>query len=473
LDPDDNPYLVFESLNAKGKPLTQADLIRNYFFMRIHVDRQDATYNEFWHPMQVSLGENLTEFIRHYLMKEGSIVKQSDVYFALKDRVTPSNATEYLENLKKFSVYYQRLIYPEFEPEPKIQRYLRRLNRIEVTTAYPILLTFYSAYSSGIISLSEFVNVLKTLENYLLRRFVCGIPTNQLNKIFATLYSQITSKGEGNLLKGLRNSLQTKGYPKDSEFLARFREARFYGAGDRLIKTKLIWESLEEWQGHKEVVAFDDLSIEHIMPQTPTVWWKEHLGSNWEEIYEFLLHTIGNLTLTAYNTELSNDNFLEKQQFYKDSHLSLNRYFENLSAWSRKEIEDRSEYLANIALQIWPYFGEDSLGTSDQKIETISKPTKLTILGQNFAVQSWRDVLEKTMNTISDLEPAMFDIIAQNFPRYVGRDKSKFRETRSLQNGYYIEVHLNSNTIQRFCTNAMETVELTSEDWSVALNKET
>src|SRR6185437_6665416 len=143
LDADDNPYLVFESLNAKGRPLTQADLIRNYFFMRIHVDKQDEVYNLYWHPMQTSLGESLTEYIRHFLMRGGSIIKQGDVYYSLKESISTTNAIDYLKELKKYSVYYQRLIYPEFEPDVELQKYLRRLNRIEVTTAYPLLLNFY------------------------------------------------------------------------------------------------------------------------------------------------------------------------------------------------------------------------------------------------------------------------------------------------------------------------------------------
>ncbi|MBI4681154.1 MAG: DUF262 domain-containing protein, partial [Nitrospirae bacterium] len=140
LDADDNPYLVFESLNAKGRPLTQADLIRNYFFMRIHVDKQEEVYNEYWQPMQTGLNDNLTEYIRHFLMRGGNIVKQSDVYYALKENVSTINAVDYLKDLQRFSVYYQRLIYPEFEPEEDLQKYFRRLNRIEVTTAYPFLL---------------------------------------------------------------------------------------------------------------------------------------------------------------------------------------------------------------------------------------------------------------------------------------------------------------------------------------------
>lgn len=467
LDTDDNPYLVFESLNAKGRPLTQADLIRNYFFMRIHVDKQDEVYNSFWHPMQTALNENLTEYIRHFLMRGGTIIKQGDVYYALKESVSTTNAIDYLKELKKYSTYYQRLIYPEFETDLELQKYFRRLNRIEVTTAYPLLLSFYSNYADNKITKDEFVTILKTLENYLIRRFVCNVPTNQLNKIFPTVYPQIETKYPTNIIEGFKTVLQGRGYPKDNEFFLRFRETKFYGGGDRQIKTKLILETLEEKFAHKEAVPFENLTIEHIMPQTLSEWWQRQIGTDWEETHDLFLHTIGNLTLTAYNAELSNDNFPTKQETYKESHLELNKYFGDINSWTRTEIEQRAEVLAKQALEVWNYFGQENSTPTDIQEVTGTTPTGLKILGQRFEVDSWRDVMEQTLNTVADLEPEKFDVIAHNFPRYVGKDKNKFRAIRELQNGYFIEMNLSAQSIQKLCHQAMETIELTSEDWSI------
>lgn len=471
LDTDDNPYLVFESLNAKGRPLTQADLIRNYFFMRIHIEEQDKVYNDYWQPMQTALNESLTEYIRHFLMRDGNIIRQNDVYYALKERVSATNAIDYLTELQKYSVYYQRLIYPEFEPEEDLQKYFRRLNRIEVTTAYPLLLNFYGDYTANKISKADFIAILKTLENYLIRRFVCNVPTNQLNKIFPPVYSLLTTKHQDNVAEGVKAILQNKGYPKDNEFNTRFKETKFYGAGDRQIKTKLILETLEESFAHKESVPFDNLTVEHVMPQTLSEWWQNHLGKDWEETHELFLHTIGNLTLSAYNTELSNDDFTTKKQIYSESHLELNKYFAPLSSWTRPEIEKRAETLVRQALEIWSYFGQESTALSDLKEVTGTTPTELKILGQHFQVQTWRDVLEQTLNTVADLEPEKFEVIAHNFPRYVGKDKNKFRAIRQLQNGYFIEVNMSAQSIQKLCYQAMETIELTSEDWSVTVSK--
>lgn len=467
LDADDNPYLVFESLNAKGRPLTQADLIRNYFFMRIHFEKQDEVYKTYWHPMQTALNEDLTEYIRHFLMRGGNIIKQGDVYYALKENVSTSNAIDYLKDLKKFSVYYQRLKFPEFEPEIELQKLFRRLNRIEVTTAYPLLLNFYSNYDEGKISKADFAVILKTLENYLIRRFVCNVATNQLNKIFPAVYPAITSKYPDNIVEGFKNVLQGRGYPKDNEFFLRFRETKFYGGGDRVVKTKLILETLEDSYAHKEAVPFDNLTVEHVMPQTLSEWWQKELGEDWEETHDLFLHTIGNLSLTAYNTELSNDDFPTKKKTLNESHLELNKHFSSLPNWTRKEIEQRAELLAKKALEIWNYFGQDNSTPTDLQEVTGTTPFALKILGQHISVGSWRDVMEKTLNAVADLEPEKFEVIAHNFPRYLGKDKNKFRAIRELENGYFIEVNLSAQSIQKLCYQAMETIELTSDEWQV------
>lgn len=467
LDTDDNPYLVFESLNAKGRPLTQADLIRNFFFMRIHIDNQEEVYKSYWLPMQTALNEDLTEFIRHYLMKDGNIVRQGDVYYALKDNVSTTNATDYLKKLKEYSVYYQRFKYPEFEQDRELQRMFMRLNRIEVTTAYPLLLNFYNNYSEGIFDKNGFVTILKTLENYLIRRFVCNIASNQLNKIFPTVYPLIKNNYPNNIIEGFKTILQSKGYPKDNEFFLRFRETKFYGGGDRVVKTKLILETLESSFNHKETVPFDNLTIEHVMPQTLSEWWQGHLGEDWDETHNLYLHTIGNLTLTAYNTELSNDDFPIKKQTLNESHLEINKYFAEIPSWTRTEIEKRAEILAKKALDIWSYFGHENSSPTDIHEVTGTTPFGLKILGQHFEVKTWRDVMEQTFNVIADLEPEKFEVIAHNFPRYVGKDKNKFRAIRQLQNDYFIEVNLSAQSIQKLCYQAMETIELTSDDWEV------
>lgn len=464
LDPDDNPHLVFESLNAKGRPLTQADLIRNFFFMRIHIKEQETVYEQYWKPMQGSLGENMTEFIRHFLMKDGLNVKQNEIYFSVKEITSKNDALEYMKNLSLFSSYYVKLLAPSKESNKKVERTLSRLNRIEATTVYPFLLNCYHDYNQNRISDVQFVEIISIIENFLIRRFVCNVPTNQLNKIFPNLYNQLRHDSFDAFIQALKDNLQSKNYPRDEEFRSRLTDTKLYGSGDRGRKTKLILESIEEYFDHKEQVQLDSLTVEHVMPQTLTQSWQEYIGEEWELIHDLYLHTIGNLTLTGYNSELSNDDFDTKKDRLRQSHLEINKYFDKVTSWKKEDIEQRAAYLAEICLNIWPYFGNEH---REEVTVTGTTPKQLYILGQQFEVRSWRDVLENTMNTIAELEPDKFDQIMLQFPRFVGQDKKKFRAIRQLKNGAYIEVNLSAQSIQRFCIQVIEEIELTSEDWNV------
>ncbi len=363
LDEKEDPYVVFESLNAKGRSLSQADLIRNYFLMKIHTNKQEEIYSTFWRPMEETLGEeNLTEFMRHYLMmRRGDFVKKGEVYYNLRDYVEKENAVEALKTLSRFSTYYAKILELVSESDQAIARAIHRLNRLDVTTAYPFLLACYEDYIHQTLSSKEFLEVLKVLENFIVRRFVCNVPTRNFNKIFASLYQEVVEASLRPFVESVKDILERRGYPKDYEFERNLREAKLYGSGDRKEKTKFILETLEESFRHEEQVNLEELRIEHVMPQTLTPWWEMHLGENFEFIHETLLDTLGNLTLTGYNSELSNSNFEEKKSWYRDSHLELNTYFSEIETWREADIKLRAQELAKRCLNIWSYFGKDNI----------------------------------------------------------------------------------------------------------------
>ena len=469
LDRDDNPHLVFESLNAKGRALSQADLIRNYFFMKIHVDEQERLYGACWTPMQDRLGENLTECIRHFLMKDGGVIKQGEIYFALKERAdekSPQQIVEYLQEITRFAGYYARLLTPSLEPSASISHQMHRLNRIEVTTAYPFLLNIYHDYTAGKVSEDEFAEILRILENFMVRRFVCGVPTYGLNKVFPTLYAQITA--HATLVDGLKEVLRTKNYPRDAEFRERFISSKLYAPGERIEKTKIILERLEESFEHLEPVPMASLQIEHVMPQTLTDSWKATLGEEWETIHDLLLHTVGNLTLTGYNAPLSNDDYSRKCDILLTSHLELNKYFSAVTEWNEQSIRQRAEVLADKALKVWSYFGFDQpeLAAPLQGVRGTT-PKSVTILGQTFSVSTWREVIQITLETIAELDYDRFENLIPQFPRFVGRDPARFRASRQLPNGAFMETNLSAESIHRFCLQAAEVSGLSSEDWRV------
>ena len=469
LSTNDDPYLVFESLNAKGRALTQADLIRNYFFMRIHLDKQEEIYKKYWQPMQDLLSDGLTEFIRHYLTKNGIDVKQSEIYFQIKEKINQGDALPHLQDLHKFADYYSRLLDPKREDNLKIRKYLIRIHRLEVATVYPFLLNCYDEWIQKRISEDEFIAIFQVLENFILRRFVCNVQTRGLNRIFALLYSQVAKDVDivsGSFVDRLKINLQTKDYPKDAEFRERLVDVKLYGS-NRSEKAKLMLQSLEESFRHKEQVDFSNLSIEHIMPQTLNDLWKSHLGEDWAITHELFIHTLGNLTLTAYNGELSNSAFLTKKSEFQKSHLELNAYFQEVNTWRREDIEARSENLSDSIINIWKYFGNESL-ESEQPISLKGTiPKLLCIFGEEHSVRSWRDVLEITLNTIADLEPERFQEIMEQFPRLLGRDQKNFRSTRQLKNGVYIETNFSAKDISSLCHRSIETAGLSTQDWRV------
>jgi uncharacterized protein with ParB-like and HNH nuclease domain len=479
LDEKDNPHRIFESLNGKGRPLSQADLIRNYFFMRLPEKEHERIYIDLWRPMQRRLGEDaLTDFVRHYLTRFGGVIRETDVYAALKARVEEDPArppVEHLKDLARCSEFYAILMQPEKAESDRIRTRLERLNRLEVTVAYPFLLAVYDEFNTGARSEDDVCTILDAIENFLVRRFVCGIPTHGLNKIFAALYDQAARSG-GDFVAGVRRALSqgARGYPRDDIFREQLGSARLYGSGDRLKKTKLILERLEGALGHKEVVPGSALTIEHVMPQTLSDAWKVHLGTSWEEDHEQFLHTLGNLTLTSYNAELSNAPFFEKKKLFATSHVELNRHFEPLDRWTGSEIEHRSEALTDLALSLWPYYGAPLGGAAAELLEdarvTGKVPRVVRVRGQEIQVQSWVDVALITMEAIAKIGDEEFARVVEEIPKFANYDATAFRRSsrlRKLSNGGYVETNLSASTIHRLCLQAVQLAGLDQEDWLV------
>ncbi|MBD2393831.1 DUF262 domain-containing protein [Cyanobacterium aponinum FACHB-4101] len=474
LSKDDNPYLVFESLNAKGQPLTQADLIRNYLFMGIQGEKQDKMYQQYWLPMENLLQDNLTDFLRYYLTKKGKDVKKNQVYFELKEQTIKNNVSDYLKDIYKFANYYSRFLDPNQENNIKVRKYLIRIKSLDIKTVYPFLLNCYDDWQTNKLSETEFIDVCKIIENFIIRRFVCNVQTRGLNRIFALLYTQVSKNIDLeniNFLDELKRHLQTQDYPQDEEFREKIKQVKLYGS-NRTEKARLILESMEESFGHKEKVSFENLTIEHIMPQRLNEWWKNHLGEDYEITHELLLHSLGNLTLTAYNSELSNDSFINKQKELKNSHLEINKYFQNISQWRREEIDNRAEKLADMALTIWSYFGDKNYKSQKRrKGVTGTTPRNLKIFDEEYSVKTWRDVLETTLNIISEVEADKFEELILTFPRFLSKNRGDLRVTRQLKNGIFIEVQLSAQDIYSFCQKILETCDLSNEDWQVIIEE--
>jgi hypothetical protein len=414
--------------------------------------------------MQSYLGENLTEFIRHYLASDGLIVKKDEVYFVLKQKVDRNqNALAELNRIKQYSKYYEKIINPEKENNTTIYINLARLRRLDFTVLYPFLLNCYYDYEHNILSAKDFAELLNILENFLIRRLVCNIANYVLNKIFPGIYNN-SVKTSVNFIDNIKQILEAQKYPKDVKFHEELMKSAFY-AGDN--KTRLMLETFECYIAYKESPAFLKAEIEQIMPQSLTTDWKRHLGDNWQLHHDLHLDSLGNLTLTAPNPELSNIPFSAKKEYFKNSLFSLNNYFASIDRWDAAAIDKRSQYLADIALKIWSYFGISQKNTTEENSVTGTKPYLLIILGDEIIVRTWKDVYISLLNWIIEYEHQAITKISIQYPNFVTEDPTCLRRFEKLNNNFYAEINLSADSIYRFCGHVIQCIGLSDDDWEI------
>ena len=352
----------------------------------------------------------MTAFIRHYLaFRTGTLCNEQNVYERFRDRIekelseTDAFMSE-LTTLGKFADYYNRLLRPEAEPDADIRAALRRLNTLEIVTAYPFLLGLYDALACGETERDAVIESLRVLEGYIVRRFLTGEPTNSLNKMFPTLWRDIDAS---QMVGSLKHALVGRNYPTDARVQRAVLEEQFDRRSQTREKLVLILETVNRYLSVKSgayTVLDGKPTIEHIMPQTLSVAWKADLGSDWEETYRDYLNALGNLTLVTqeWNSTLSNTPFGVKKPKLCVHGLRLNsEYFgRNIKAWNADAIRARSHFLANTILAVWPAAGEPLV--KDQSTNN-PVPRSLVLLGERVPVQSWRDVTFHTARLLSQI----------------------------------------------------------------------
>lgn len=380
----DNPQLIFESLNSTGLDLSQADLIRNYILMGQEIKLQTELYEKYWYPMEQSYGNEYTAsfdwFMRDYLsVKTGTIPRIDRVYDSFKTYASSSKApdtiTEVVQDIYKFSGYYVNMVLHK-EPVAELQKGFKNISKLKVDVCYPFLLPVYNDYETGTITNDEFKQIINLVENYVFRRAICGIPTNSMNKTFATLYKSIKKT---DYLEGVKAAFQLmdsyKRFPTDAEFEKEIVVKEVYNFRNR----NYLLSKLENYK-RKEFVNVDDYTIEHIIPQNPELSneWKKMLGEDWKEVQSKYLHSLGNLTLTGYNSELSDKPFSQKKTMeggFNDSPIRLNDFLRKVDIWNSENIEARAKELAEKARQIWfaPNLSQEVLDkySTEEKTTTV------------------------------------------------------------------------------------------------------
>ncbi|GAA7113089.1 DUF262 and DUF1524 domain-containing protein [Helicobacter pylori] len=406
----DDPQLIFESMNSKGMELTQTDLIRNYIIMETEIEKQESFYNKYWRTMEEEFKQNkklFDRFVRHYLtIKTREIPNIKKVYVALKDyrQKEGIGIEDLLKDLQKYCGYFCRIVFKK-EADKDLNKALGFLVDLEMDVVYPLLLELYSDYSDGVLSKDDFRRSIALIESYVCRRAVCGIPSNGLNKLFASFAKHIQKDEYFKSLKAHFGSLtNNQRFPNNDEFKDRFITINFYNLKE---KKKYLFERLENFDT-KEPVNTKGLTTEHIMPQTLTEEWEKDLGENFQEIHDKYLHTIGNLTKTGYNSEYSNKSFQEKrgmEKGFKDSPLRLNQGLRDLESFGEEEIKKRANDLADLALKIWTYPKLDAETLEKYKPKKDKKEKKVyDLISYKFGSHSRElfDILSKEIKALDE-----------------------------------------------------------------------
>ena len=365
---DDNPQLIFESMNSTGRELSQADLIRNFVLMDLAPKLQTKLYDHYWRPMEEDFGQepystHFDRFIRHYLTvkaKTGDIPRLREVYetfkqYAAKDGVGGANREIIVKDLREYAKYYCAMALNKEEDDSLKQAFqdLRELKKVD--TAYPLLLELYCDYINKDLSRDDFHSILRMIETYVFRRAICEIPTNSLNKTFSIFGRSIKKDRYLESVKAHFLDLPSyRRFPNDEEFAHAFQSRDLYN-----FRSQSYWLRRFENFGRKEQAIIDNYTIEHIMPQNPDMSpaWKAELGEEWERVHKEYLHTLGNLTLTGYNSKYSDKPFKEKRDMddgFGESPLRVNKDLGKVEKWDESAIKARASRLSEVALTVWP-----------------------------------------------------------------------------------------------------------------------
>ncbi len=358
----ENPYEIFESLNWKGLPLEESDLIRNYLFMQVQPADQ-ATFHEMqWKPYEArfeSVGRYdkvpPTQFYRNYLMRDGRYCPNKSTYveFKRQNSERPLTTVEQVTELQHFATFELWLQRPEFCDREYLRERLVEIQQLDISTAHPLLLNLLDRHDRGYLNRDELDECLRDLASFVIRRTICGESTRPYGRWFTEAIPMIATRPS----MDLRRYWLDKGWPDDATFIGRFAEFPIYIREKK--KCRHLLEQLEHELGHREAVNMDNLSIEHVLPQTVDDdeagrTWQAELGASWTQEHERWVHTLGNLTLTGINPELGNKTYATKNAMFSRSNVSLNSYFGGVARWDGAQIRKRGIELGRVVASLWP-----------------------------------------------------------------------------------------------------------------------
>lgn len=434
----DDAQAIFESLNSTGKELSESDLIRNYILMGLEPIEQTYVYEHLWRPMEQlfvyeTQGTVMDAFFRHYLtMKLSRIPKLGRVYeeFKLYHLNCEFRTTrELCQDLLEYAKYYTDIVFVR-NSDKDLKKLYEDIIDLRMEVSYPFLLKIHRDCEEGLITLDELKEILTLCISYVLRRSICEIPTNSHNKTFATMKNYIRTDDYVNSVKAFFLMLDSyKEFPDNDKFEIAFVSRDIYNMRNR----NYILSRLENFE-NKAPIIIENYTIEHIMPQNKnlSLEWKADLGDNWQEVQKKYLHTIGNLTLTAYNSEMSDRCFLDKMDIkggFRESALRLNRYVVLQNTWNEDHIKERANELAKKAESIWTY-----PNLTDEELEKYQVEEKTP---QKYSLETYE---------MNDLTRMLFEALDK---RIMNLSPAVKREYKKLYVAYKLDTNFVDIVIQK------------------------
>ncbi|WP_306369105.1 DUF262 and DUF1524 domain-containing protein [Nocardiopsis sp. CC223A] len=422
----DNPQLIFESMNSTGRQLTQADLIRNFVLMGVSPTLQEKLYTTYWRPMETDFGQaayekQFDDFVRHYLtVRTGEIPRFGDVYGAFKAHArtfAPGDGIEPLVGeLHAYARRYCAVALGQ-EQDKRLAEAFQDLREIKADVVYPLLLELYTDYELGLLERDELVSIVDMVTSYIFRRAVCRVPTNSLNTTFSTFTRAIDKERYVESVQAhLLGMKSYRAFPTDEKFERELTTGNMY----HFKRRSYLLRRLENF-GRKEHVSIEDYTIEHILPQNENLSerWRAELGPDWAQVQERYLHTLGNLTLTGYNSEYSDRPFAEKRDMeggFRDSPLRLNRGLGAQDTWNEQAILERAGRLAAQALEIWP---RPAAPADDLALDLAATASGYTMADhRNLADPPLRSLFEKFRARVLDLDESVTETFLKVYIAY-------------------------------------------------------
>ena len=468
LNQDDDPQLIFESLNSTGLDLAEGDKIRNYILMGLPVHKQEIYYEKYWNRIEENTDYQLDFFIRDYLsVKTQSTPALSKVYLTFKSYVESKEIEpeSLLQDMLDYAKLYSVLLGKDVKYKD-LRACIVRLNRLETTVTRPFFLEALRLHKEGVLTQKDVVAIFHDVESYLFRRSICDLPTNSLNKIFLALHSEImryegTSERYFEKFKyALLAKKDKRRFPNDEEFAESFATKQIYPMNHK--NRAYIFERIENFGTSEDKDVYrhiddGDYTVEHIMPQHLSPAWADALGAEYEQIHETWLHRIANLTLTGYNPKYSNNTFEEKRDMangFKDSGICMNHWIAHQDKWGEEELEKRTELLKKRALKIWEAPKTDYV-PPEKPFDSCTLDEEYDLSGRKIArfayktmeqpVKSWAEMFESVVRALHSTDKSILKHFAygtfeeDEHDAYISSDSNSLREPTEIDPGIYIE----------------------------------